>query len=103
MGWRNFRRWLVSLPQKLPLHLLQTQWAAKLDPLISNQLTQGLLLSQALINGVTTFNHKLGRQMVGWILTDQDSSADIYRSAPLNSQTLTLTSSAAVTVSLWVF
>ena len=86
------------------INLLQTQWRKVLNPLLANQWTQGQLLTGVvLINGVTTISHKLGRQMVGWTITDQNALASIYRSQPLNATTLTLTSSAAVTVNLWVF
>ena len=86
------------------LMLIQKQWTSELNPLLGNILTQGSLLQNIkLINGSTTFDHYLGKLMTGWILVDQNASAIIYRSSPLNSQTLTLTSSAIVTVSLWVF
>jgi hypothetical protein len=84
--------------------LMQKQWTSQLNPLLANILTQGSLLSDVtLIDGVNTFNHYLGKGMTGWILVDQNGAASIYRSQPLNAQTLTLTSNAAVTVSLWVF
>lgn len=41
--------------------------------------------------------------MIGWMLVDQDTLANIYRSKPKNDTTLTLTSDAACVVSLWVF
>jgi hypothetical protein len=86
------------------LMLLQKQWLSQLNPLLANILSQGsLLTNQELIDGNTTFNHYLGKQMTGWILVDQNAAAQIYRSQPLNTQTLTLTSNAVVTVSLWIF
>lgn len=86
------------------LMLIQKQWSSQLNSLLSNDLTQGTLVNGiSLINGTNTFPHYLGRQMIGWILTDQNGAASLYRSAPLNSQTLTLTSNADVTISLWVF
>ena len=86
------------------LSRLQTTWKSLLNPLLANQWTQGQLLTDIdLINGATTINHKLSRQMVGWTIADQNASASIYRSQPLNATTLTLTSSAAVTVNIWVF
>ena len=84
--------------------LLQKQWTSQLNPLLAVSITQGSLLTEVkLINGATTFNHYLGKQMSGWFIADQNALASIYRSAPLNSQTLTLTSNAVVTVSLWIF
>lgn len=98
----------MALPQiqspDQTLMLIQTKWASQLNPLLSNKLTQGNLLQNvALINGSTTINHLLSRMMQGWILVDKDASVIIYRSQPLNAQTLTLTSNGAVNVSLWVF
>jgi hypothetical protein len=83
---------------------MQKQWISQLNPLLASTLSSGSLLSDVVLkNGVNTFNHYLGFQMTGWILADQNAAASIYRSAPFNSQTLTLTSNAAVTISLWVF
>lgn len=94
---------LFKSPDQI-LMLMQKQWTSQLNPLLANILTQGTILSGIkLISGNTTFNHYLGRQMTGWILVDQNAQAQIYRSQPLNSQTLTLTSDAGVTVSLWIF
>lgn len=92
------------LPRNLPLPLMTTQWASQLDPIISLPPNQGILLKNiVLINGVNVVNHKLQRMPQGYIIIDQDALASIYRSAALNSLTLTLTSNAAVTLSLWVF
>lgn len=94
----------MALPQKLPLDMMTTAWATQLNPIIAFAPNQGLLIKNvALINGVTVVNHKLSRQMQGWIIVDQDAGATIYRSAPLNSTTITLTSNAACNISLWCF
>lgn len=86
------------------LSLMQTRWKSQLDPVISNEIVSGQLLPNvSLINGVTIINHKLGRALIGWFVTDQNAVANIYRSKPKNDTTLTLTSDAAVVVSLWVF
>ncbi len=86
------------------LNLLQTKWRAELNPLLALPLISGLQLTAVLLSiGSTVINHKLGRTLQGWILTDQNASAKIYRSRPLNDTTLTLTSDAAVTVSIWVY
>ncbi len=86
------------------LMLMQKQWTSELNPLLAVSLTQGSLLPNVnLIKGSNTFDHYLGRQVMGWFIIDQNSQASIYRSAPLNSQTLTLTSDAVTTISLWIF
>lgn len=95
---------MAELPQKISLDAMQNRWSSILTPVLNNPLVNGSFLkSIVLINGVTTLNHLLGRQMQGWFITDQNAAASIYRSAPLNGLTLTLTSNAAVTVNLYVF
>lgn len=92
------------LPQKLPLDLMQTQWASQLNPLLSNPLNSANILKNVKLSvGPNVINHLLGKTMQGWTLVDIDGAATIYRSAPLNDKTLTLTSSAAVTVNIEVF
>jgi hypothetical protein len=86
------------------LMLMQKQWTSQLNPLLAVSITQGSLLTNKLLNiGTNTFNHYLGKQMSGWFIVDQDAKASIYRSQPLNSQSLTLTSDEVVTIALWVF
>lgn len=98
----------MSLPiyhtDDVSLSLMQTVWASSLNPIIANPLTQGnLLTGVSLINGVNVINHKLSRVQQGWIITDQDGIASIYRSKVFGPQTLTLTSNAAVVVNIYVF
>ncbi len=86
------------------LNLLETKWMSILNPLLATTLVNGLFLPNvSLINGSTVINHKLGRMQLGWILTDINAGAAVYRSAPFNDKTLTLTSGAICMVSLWVF
>lgn len=83
---------------------LQSRWSTILTPIINIPLNSGLLLTGVeLVIGANVVNHMLGRQMKGWIIADQDAVATIYRSAAFNSVNLTLTSSAVVTVNIWVF
>jgi hypothetical protein len=84
--------------------MMQDSWAADLDPLLKNPFLNGVLLEGvALASGATTINHKLGRKMQGWVITDLNGVASIYRSQPFNNLTLTLTSSAACTVNIYGF
>lgn len=86
------------------MQLMQTNWKSRLDPVLSNPFVNGNLLTGIILaNGSTTFPHLLSRQMQGWTIVDQNAPAAIYRSKPLSPTTLTLTSSAATVVSLWVF
>ena len=85
--------------------LMQSQWRSQLNPLLALPILNGVLLqNQSLITGANKINHLLSRMQTGWIITDQNAgAAQIYRSQPFNTQTLTLTSSAPVIISLWVF
>lgn len=84
--------------------LLQSAWATQLEPVIEFSPNKGLILKGiSLISGVNTINHRLGRKPQGYIITDMDAAATVYRSQPLNDLTLTLTSNAAANVAIWVF
>lgn len=86
------------------LQMLQSSWASVLNPVLKNPSLDNVLLKNiSLSSGVTIIDHKLGRTPQGWRIVDVDGAATIYRSAPLNNLTLTLTSDAAVTISLEVF
>jgi len=97
----------ATLPQRLLLPQMQQQWAAQLNPLLSNTVINGQLLTGiALNNGVTVINHGLGRKLQGWFLVGINGAATIYDNQDPNPSpqlTLSLTSSASVIVSLWVF
>lgn len=84
--------------------LLQTAWAQQLNPIIQNPVVQSSILKNIpLTTGTNVINHKLGRQMQGWMVCDMNAAVTVYRSQPFNNLTLTLTSSGDATVSLVVF
>jgi hypothetical protein len=88
----------------VPLQLMQSNWSSQLNPIIVNPGLQISLLKDInLVTGNNVINHKLQRNQQGWYVVDITGVADIYRNAPLNNLTLTLNSSANVTVSLMVF
>ncbi len=94
----------MNFPFRLPWALAETRWAEILTPVINLPPNKGILLQGVkLINGTTVINHKLGRIQQGYIITDQNASANIYKNASFNNLTLSLASNAAVTVSLWMF
>lgn len=94
----------MALPQGLNLQMMANRWATFLDPLLKNPISNGIILKDVpLILGATVIDHRLGRVPQGWILIDINAAATIYRSAAFNDLTLTLTSNAAVTASLYVF
>lgn len=92
------------LSPKLSWDLANPLWASSLNPVLSNPLNNiNLIQNIPLIIGKNIINHKLGQMMQGWFVVDVQGIATLYRSAPLNDLTLTLTSSAVVTISLGVF
>lgn len=94
----------APLSSNLPWELANNIWSQALNPIISSPLSSAsFLLNVPLINGVNIIPHKLGRLMQGWWITDVNGIASIYRSSPMSATTLTLTSSAAVTINIGVF
>jgi hypothetical protein len=102
----------MSLPyfqtQVRDLSLLQTGWASQLNPIVNNSLLQGnLLQSVKLASGSNAVNHKLGKNLTGWILTRiRTPGATIYDTQDANttpSTTLQLHASAAIVVDIYVF
>lgn len=94
------------LPKKLNLSMMQDQWASQIDPVLTNLLVNGqLLTNQTLSVGTTAINHKLGRKPLGWFLVAQMGPATVYQAAtqPLPNLALSLVSDTAITTSIWVF
>lgn len=91
------------LSSKLSWELANSLWARALNPIVANAILSGNPVTAVLINGTNTINHGLGRVTQGFFITDINGAATIYRSQPMNASTLTLTSSAAVTVDLWIY
>lgn len=89
------------------LSKLQTTWASQLDPLIKHPLNGSLVIKNvALSTGVNSINHKLGRKLQGWTIVRQRAGATIYDTQDTSTTpalTLTLVSSAPVSVDLLVF
>jgi hypothetical protein len=93
-----------QLSTNMPWNLANTRWASILNPIIANPLTNmNIIPNVVLKSGVNVINTGLQQIQQGWVILDQNAAASIYRSADFNKTTLTLTSSAAVTVSLGVF
>lgn len=95
---------MSQLSHRQQWELANDLWASAINPLLSNPINNSILLPNiALKVGVNVINHGLGHMMTGWQIVDIDGLAEIYRSAPMNSLTLTLTSSAAVNCEIEVF
>lgn len=102
---------MAQLPQfqgtDRPTQMMQNTWASILNPLLANPLSDGLLLKDVpLVSGTTIVNHRLARKLQGWIIVGINAAATIYDNQAANSTkdlTLSLTSNAACTVTLFVF
>jgi hypothetical protein len=86
---------------------LQQNITASVNPILDNQLIDGVLLQGVNLSvGTTTVNHKLSRKLVGWFLTRKRALANVYDTQDSNSipdRTLDLVSDAAVTVDIYCF
>lgn len=93
----------MQLSSNLTFEQMINKWAATLNPVLANLLLQGLPLTNVvLVSGVPrTLNHGLGRNQIGWMITDKNAIADIIRVQSFNSSTITLQSNANVTINLW--
>src|ERR1041385_952261 len=84
------------------LGMLQTRWAAELNPIIGRVQNQSIILEDVdLINGAVTINHFLGRKLKGWKIVRQNAQASIWDSQDSNKTpelTLVLNSDAVATV-----
>lgn len=83
--------------------MMQSAWASFLDPLINNPMSKGVAVQATLVSGANTINHLLSRKQQGWMITDLDAAVTVYRSQPFNDKTLTLTSSGAANIQLYVY
>ena len=81
---------------------LQDNIESALAPILRNPLLDGILLQANLVSGNNAIEHKLNRKIRGYIIVKKSANANIYDSSD-DEQFLNLNSSAAVTVSLWVF
>lgn len=97
---------MASLPLNLAWEKAQTIWSALLNPVIANPLNGVEILNNiVLINGSTIINHKLGRKLQGWWIISPSAASTIYQPPTTmgSATTLTLVSTAAMTVDIAVF
>lgn len=74
-------------------------------PLVNNPMLDGVLLKNVqLTTTATDVPHNLRREPIGWTIVRQNANATIWeQTTNLPTAFLKLQSSAAVTVSIWVF
>lgn len=97
----------MSLPQGLTLDMMQNKWAGEINPLLANPANNTSLLSNVtLISGDNTINHKLGRNLQGWIVIGNNAATTFYdkqATNPYPQLTLVLNASGACMINLLVF
>lgn len=96
----------MKLPQRLPLEQMQVNWATAIDPVLSNPIVNGnQLKSIALVSGINSINHKLGRKPQGYLVTRMFGSfAQIYEITSQQPElTLQLNSSTSTMVDIYVY
>lgn len=89
-----------------PGSVFQRETRIAISQLDRAPLLQGTLVTATLTTGTTAVPHTLGRPYRGFFVVDKTATCDIWRDASYTSQPATylpLVSSAAVTVTLWVF
>lgn len=70
------------------------------EPFIRGRIIENLTITTSGLD----IEHKLGRDLKGWVIVDRNLGGDIYRQTSLEEEgILHLVSSATVTISLWVF
>lgn len=96
-----------NLSPKLPWDLANPKWAATLNPFLNNPMLNGRLLQDVpVVIGANSINHGLGRDLIGWFVTRNDSAETFYDSQTSNqrpAQTLQLVASGPAIISLYVF
>lgn len=87
-----------------PFQMMQDKWASILNPLLAQPLSSaGMLTGIKISTGTNVINTLLDRKMQGWFVSDIDAAVTLFRSAPFNDKTLTLTSSGPCNINLVVF
>ena len=96
---------MTQLSSKLDWSLANPRWASVLNPILAIPFLNGNQIDNISFKaGVpVAINHLLQRKPQGWIVTDITTASVLFRSAPFNDLTLTLTAINDTTASVWVF
>lgn len=101
----KFQQGQSNTPQDV--NLMQQQLVRTLNPVFDCPIVGGTLLqAQVLRAGTNSINHKLGRKLVGWIVTRIGAISTIYDTQTANKTpelTLELVCSNPVTVDIYCF
>lgn len=81
---------------------LEDNVANVLEPVLNAAILDGKLVENVNLNTAASVQHKLGRVPRGWIVVDRNANAQVWSTAK-DKNFLTLSSSGAVVVTIWVF
>jgi hypothetical protein len=85
------------------LNRIQEQIIAAVNPLVKSTVLNYVELKEvALTSGTVNVEHTLGRQPLGWIITDNQADARVWRTS-WSDRFLSLTASGNTTISLLVY
>lgn len=88
------------------LRLVQDAVSFVFQDILPKVILDGRLISNVSLNGTLSIDHNLGRPLQGYMIVLKDSNATVWDQQSTNTlkgRTLILTSSAQVTLSVWVF
>lgn len=96
-----------SLTTKLPWELANPLWASTLNPVLSNPLVAGNILSGIPVkSGQNIINHGLQRKLQGYLVIMNNAAITYFDTQSQNSRpelTLFFNASGTATISLYVF
>jgi hypothetical protein len=85
------------------LNRIQEQIIAAVNPLVKSTVLNYVELKDIALTSTTVdIEHTLGRQPLGWIITDNQADARVWRAA-WSDRFLSLTASGNTTISLLVY
>ena len=95
--YRKFRT------KDIDLSRVQDRVDDAITPILTNPLIGGIFIEVSFPSaGTVDITHRLGRQPLGWVITDITAAASIHR-VSWDSKTLTLESSAVTSIKLYLF
>lgn len=85
------------------INQLQQNIQQALNPILSNPLTYGNIVTAKLVAGPNVINHGLGRLLQGWIPVRQMGANGALYDTAVDTQSITIVSSAAYTAVFYFF
>lgn len=81
---------------------LQSNCAQQFTAIKDCPFLSGAAVSASLVTGSNKVDNPLQRTIQGWIITDRDSAATVYKSTSDNF-TVTLVASAPINLQIWLY